>query len=147
MNEAPDPLVAELAALRPKAISPQLRSRIAEQLGDDLARSAGERKVNRSFIGRVPWLAVVGCVVAMGLLLLVWRWPGWHTRHEQPAPNPHPRQNEIVHDTPAPNPDKSVAGSRAGREPDTLGSPVFTWPVDETQPMKGYASIPADLLD
>src|SRR5262249_8499556 len=40
MNEADDPLEAELAALRPRDVSPGLRQRVAERLADSRARRA-----------------------------------------------------------------------------------------------------------
>jgi hypothetical protein len=40
MNEADDPLEAELAALRPQAISPGLRQRVAERLAESPSRRA-----------------------------------------------------------------------------------------------------------
>jgi hypothetical protein len=64
MSQAPDPLEAELSALRPHEVSPELRRRIARRLADvPPARVRGLR-----------WLALAGGLAAAGLVVvLLWR--------------------------------------------------------------------------
>jgi hypothetical protein len=80
MSEAPDPLEAELAALRPHGVSPELRRRVSERLAEP------------PFHGR-RWrrrLALAGGLAAAGLatLLLGWGggWPGHTIAPPPPAP-------------------------------------------------------------
>lgn len=69
MSEAPDPLDAELAALRPCGVSPDLRRRIADQLAGPPVRR------------RWVWaIALAGALTAAGGLVLVAPW--------QPVPIP-----------------------------------------------------------
>jgi hypothetical protein len=57
MSDAPDPLEAELSALRPRAVSPELRRRVASRLG---ARR------------RWAWgLTLVGVLTGAGVVVLV----------------------------------------------------------------------------
>ena len=83
MNEAPDPLEALLSALRPHEVSPGLRQRIAERLGD-----SSPKKRQR------PWrIALVGGLAAACLAAVLFRWggdrgvePGPIAGQPQPAP-------------------------------------------------------------
>ena len=83
MNEAPDPLEALLSALHPHEVSPGLRQRIAERLGD-----SSPKKHQR------PWrIALVAGVAAACLAGVLFRWggdrgvePGPIAGQPQPAP-------------------------------------------------------------
>jgi hypothetical protein len=84
MNEAPDPLEAELSALRPQEVSPQLRQRVAESLAD----------LQPAKLRRVWWLALVGGLAAACLAgILLWR----ESRRVEPEPM-------VVQPPPAPPP-------------------------------------------
>ena len=66
MNEAPNSLEAILSALRPQEVSPGLRHRVSERLGDSPANQR-----------RRPWrVALVGGLVAACLLVVLYRWGG-----------------------------------------------------------------------
>ncbi len=77
MNEAPDPLEAELMALRPVEISPELRRRVSERLAERLAVSPPPRHV-RWRIAVASGLAAA-CLVAA----LIW-WKGAGTSQREP---------------------------------------------------------------
>jgi hypothetical protein len=84
MSEAPDPLEAELSALRPREVSPGLRRRVAERLGDP-PRS-----------GRRTWrLALVVGLAAACLAVVLLRRGGDHG----PGPGPGPI---VIQPRPAP---------------------------------------------
>ena len=72
MSEAPDPLEAELAALRPQGVSPELRGRVADRLN---AGSAARRW---------GWVAVLAGALAV-VVILITVMPG---RKESPPPGP-----------------------------------------------------------
>jgi hypothetical protein len=75
MTEAPDPLEAELSALRPHEVSPGLRRRVAERLGDP------------SRIGRRTWrLALAGGLAAACLAAALFRWGGDHDTGPESMP-------------------------------------------------------------
>ena len=66
MSESPDPLEAELSALRPLEVSPDLRRRVAELLFEAPPASPWR-----------PWrLALVGGLAAACLAAVVVRWAG-----------------------------------------------------------------------
>lgn len=73
MSEAPDPLEAELAALRPHEVSPELRRRVAERLAD-----AAPGRVRR-----LGWLALAGGLAAACLAAVLF---GWWARRGEPKP-------------------------------------------------------------
>src|SRR5208282_4422729 len=64
MNEAPDPLEAALSALRPHAVSPGLRRRIAERLADS---SPQKRRPRRR-------IALAGGLASACLGAVLFRW-------------------------------------------------------------------------
>ena len=62
MSDAPDPLERELAALRPPAVSPELRQRVAERLSARPVR-------------RWPWaVALVTVLAAAGVVAVIAPW-------------------------------------------------------------------------
>jgi hypothetical protein len=66
MNEAPDPLEALLSALRPHEVSPGLRQRVAERLGDSPPQERWR-----------PWqIALIGGLAAACLAAVLFRWGG-----------------------------------------------------------------------
>lgn len=79
MRDEPDPLEVELCTLRPRAISPELHRRIAEQIENRegfRVEESGSRKptrAGRSFAAvRGRWLALAGSLAAACLLAFVW---------------------------------------------------------------------------
>jgi hypothetical protein len=99
MNDKPDFLETELAALRPRAVSPELRQRIADQLEGREWRDAENRaSATRTASPRSGFpiyrrrLAVVGSLAAACLLFCLW-WSGGRgvdprtgSMRTQPAP-------------------------------------------------------------
>jgi hypothetical protein len=79
MSDKPDFLETELSALRPRAVSPELRRRIAEQLEKRESREAENRALEKrtasprfgSPIFRRQ-LALGGSLAAAGLLIYLW---------------------------------------------------------------------------
>jgi hypothetical protein len=91
MNEPPDPLEAELAALPPHDVSPELRRRVAERLADVPPR---RRR-------RVLWLAVAGGLAAACLAAVALWWGlGRHVEPDRP----------VVRNEPAPPAEASPPG-------------------------------------
>jgi hypothetical protein len=84
MSEAPDPLEAELSALRPREVSPGLRRRIAERLGDPPRDGWRTRR-----------LALVVGLAAACLAVVLLRWRGGH------GPGSGPR-SVVIQPRPAP---------------------------------------------
>jgi hypothetical protein len=74
MTEPPDPLEAELSALRPREISTGLRRRVAERLADP---PHARRRIRR--------LALAACLAAACLAAVLLRW-GRHGPVSDPAP-------------------------------------------------------------
>ncbi len=79
MNDKPDFLETELSALRPRAVSPELRQRIAEQLKIREWREAENRASEKrpdsprsGFFNFRRRLALVGSLVAACLLFSLW---------------------------------------------------------------------------
>ena len=70
MSEAHDPLEAELSALRPHEVSPDLRRRVAERLG-----GSAPEKTRRSWV-----IALAGGLAACAAAVLLW----WGWRNGQP---------------------------------------------------------------
>jgi hypothetical protein len=90
MSEAPDSLEAFLSALRPHEVSPRLRQRVAERLGD----SPPQKR-------RRPWrIALAGGLAAACLAAVLFRWGG--ERGIQPKPiavQPQPASPVMVVDS------------------------------------------------
>jgi hypothetical protein len=89
MSEAPDPLEAELSALRPQEVTPGLRQRIAQRLAD--ARPVFPPR--RRWVGWAWRLALAGGMAVALLATVVVRWGGGpRTQPErfivQPQPPP-----------------------------------------------------------
>jgi hypothetical protein len=82
MSETPDPLEAELSALRPHEVSPGLRQGVAQRLAD----------VPPARLRRLWWLALAGGLAAASLVgVLLWWSAGKRVEPErfvrpQPAP-------------------------------------------------------------
>ena len=88
MSDAPDPLEAELAALRPRPVSPGLRRRVADRL--DARR-------------RWAWgLAVAGVLAAAGAVVLVAPWKKHPAPPVPPAVAPPVPPAPAEPDSPAP---------------------------------------------
>ncbi len=84
MTDTPDPLEAELSALRPREISPGLRRRVAERLADP---PHARRRIRR-------FALAIGLAAACLATVLFWRGGG-----HGPAPDPGP---VVVRPRPAP---------------------------------------------
>jgi hypothetical protein len=168
MNEAPDPLESELSALRPQEVSPELRRRIAERLAACHAFAADEEKGDEDgvarprkhatppspvpsagggAVGRRRWLVLAGGLAAASLVTaLLWWWNGRRPEPELTVapPQPAPRAGAL---TTSGSPDNLAALLKARRVPDEAPVSAFSWPLQETSPLKGSTSIPPDLLD
>jgi hypothetical protein len=93
MSEAPDPLEAELSALRPHEVSPGLRHRLAQRLADAPPASPprpsppGRRGASWGW-----WLACAGGLAAACLAaVLFWLANGRHVEPKRRVNRPHPR--------------------------------------------------------
>src|SRR5262245_3509614 len=92
MNEAPDPLEAELSALRPHEMSPGLRRGVAERL------AAGQ--VGKSDLHRRLWRFVLAGGLAAACLAAFLLW--WGSRRAEPEPpdvRPQPLPPAVVEDS------------------------------------------------
>jgi hypothetical protein len=136
MNDV-DPLESELAALSPRPVSAGLRDRIAASL-DPPAPSNGRQA--RPGSRRIGWLVLTACAAAACLFVFL-RWPFWPALPEgkNTAPN-------VVQQASAKENANNASAASQWKAPDP-NLPAFSWPLYETPPMKGYASIPPDLLD
>jgi hypothetical protein len=90
MSDAPDPLEAELSALRPLEVSPGLRRRVAERLSEAPPASPGR-----------PWrLALAGGLAAACLAAIILRWAGgWRVGTEAVVALPRPAPAAPVEDS------------------------------------------------
>jgi hypothetical protein len=88
MSDTPDPMEAELAALQPAAVSPELRRRVAQRL-------AGASLTSRQ---RFVRLAVTGGLAAACLVVLIAHWADRRRIESNPKAN-HPRPTVAVEDT------------------------------------------------
>src|SRR5947207_3207710 len=99
MNETPDPLEAELSALRPHEVSPGLRRRVAECLAVGQAfqpdSQAGKPDLRRR---RLRLALASGLAAASLAALLLW----WGSRRGEPEPpdvRPQPLPPAVVEDS------------------------------------------------
>jgi hypothetical protein len=118
VSDAPDPLERELAALRPPAVSPELRRRVAERLsggGDPSARSVSDG----GSLGRRlrSWLVVLGLLGLTGVLAVM-----IPRKKEPPAPEPPAVVPAPPTDIESPDPAPSVLAyhQALARSPDEL---------------------------
>jgi hypothetical protein len=87
MSEAPDPLEAELSALRPQPVSPGLRRRVARRLGDDPRGLTPPARHRRRW-----WFALAaGLAAACLAAVLLWWGSGRRTEPEPIVVQPRPR--------------------------------------------------------
>jgi hypothetical protein len=128
MNEHPDPLELELSALRPNDVSTGLRQRVEQSLAE----------VRPSKLRRVRWIALAGGLAAACLGLALLRWQGGQHRNEGKKAVPNPVPSESVDHAPTPLPQ--------GYQ-ENIDAPTFTWPVEESSPLRASMSIPSELLD
>jgi hypothetical protein len=131
MNEALDPLEAELSQLRPPEISPELRRRVAECLADSPQPSR-----------RTIWRLAFAAGLAAALLLSALVWQGRKDRKVTPAPE----SSAFVHDS-RPRPETAAQVPAWPRDLDETEPPRFVWPLKPTLPVGVSASVPADLLE
>jgi hypothetical protein len=146
MNEAFDPLEAELLALRPQEPSPNLRERIAGKLGPVMPHSANVRGPKGALALRRWLLISTACVVVACLVLGAWRLS--RTGGKPSVPGPAPEAPVVKAPSSRPNEGDRPLSVWPGRPERTLSATgPFVWPLDESPPRQGYASIPADLLE
>jgi hypothetical protein len=88
MSEAPDPLEAELSALRPHEVSPGLRRRVAQRLAE--APPATRRRLWR--------LALAGGLAAACLAAVLYWWGGGRRVELEPIFRPQPAPPVVVED-------------------------------------------------
>jgi hypothetical protein len=128
MSDAPDPLEAELSALRPRAVSPDLRRHVADRLNAPPARH------------RWAWgLALAGLVIAAGVVVLIAPGPKKLAPPVPPAVVPAPTAPTEL-ESPAPTVltfNRALARSpedldalldrQAATSPDPAPMPAATW--------------------
>jgi hypothetical protein len=147
MNEPFDPLEAELLALRPQDPSPDLRERIAARLGPISPQSAVVGGPKQVTTWRRWLLISTACVVAMCVVFGAWRLS--RMGGKTPVPGPAPQAPVVNAPSTLPNESERPAVVWPSGRPDRNLSATgpFVWPLEESRPMKGYAAIPADLLE
>jgi hypothetical protein len=139
MSEAPDPLEAELAALRPQEVSPGLRRRLARRLAE-----APPAK------GRRRWrLALAGGLAAACLAVVLLWWA--NTRRDQPKPvvgKPRPQPRARVADAEPTVRDYQRALARSPEDLDVLlnrQAKVAPKPRPESVPLRAFTRSEAAL--
>jgi hypothetical protein len=96
MSEAPDPLEAELSALRPQEISPELRRRVAQRLAD---APPGRSPVRGGGVGWGRWLALAGGLAAACLAAILFWWAaGRRADPDSPVIQPQPAPPALAQD-------------------------------------------------
>jgi len=139
MNEIPDPLEAELSALQPQELSPALRQRIAERLAEGAAAPDCLPLVRKR--SRDSWMRVAvagGLAAACVAALVLW----WAIGSHREAPIAH--QPEVT-----PQRDHVAPLRDAQRVLSDMALDIFTWPIEETSPVRVSISIsiPTELFD
>jgi hypothetical protein len=84
MKEPPDPLEAELFAMRPREVSPELRRRIAGRLGVGQAFQPDGQAGKPDLQRRRWWIALAGGLAAACLAAILLWW--WGSRRVEPEP-------------------------------------------------------------
>jgi hypothetical protein len=137
MNETPDPLEMELAALRPRDIAPGLRGRIARRLAE---APTAERR-------RPRWFALTATLAAACVVAAVfWRVGG---RGVEKHPNV-VDDNSVRHIETNPSMPTLLAYERAlARSPEELEAimSAFRWPVRDVPAVAGSAPAAAAVVD
>jgi hypothetical protein len=88
MSEARDPLEAELSALRPHEVSPELRRRVAERLAE---HAPAKRR-------RLWWFALAGGLAAACLAAVLFRWGAGRRDEPESVVRPQPAPSAPVED-------------------------------------------------
>jgi hypothetical protein len=137
MNDAPDPLEVELAALRPRDVSPGLRGRIARRLAE-----APQRGVQRPRWFALSAALAAACVVAA----VFWRVGGRQVERNQNTvvapPLPHVGANSST-------PTLLVYERALARSPEELELKMsaFRWPLQDNSPVARRAPAAAAVVD
>ena|SRR5262249_38408570 len=117
MSDAPDPLEAELSALRPHEISPRLRRGIAE----GLAASPAPPPSPAAQAGRGWWrIALAGGLAAACLAAVLFWWARGRRVEPDPIVQPQPAPSALVEDSVPTLLEYQRALSRSSEELDTL---------------------------
>jgi hypothetical protein len=134
-DRSPEGLEARLRALPPPPVPAGLEARLLATIPAKLSTPPRRWPM---------WVGVVGALAA-ACLLAVFAWRG-RDRHD-PAPDPGTRP--FVHEVPPPSPDDSTRiAVRPEARTDLEGAelPPFSWPLEETSPLRASTPIPPDLL-
>src|SRR4029077_13945844 len=84
MNETPDPLEAELSALRPHEVSPGLRRSVADRLAIADRLAVGPKGLSPVRSRRLWRVALVGGLVAACVSAVLFRWGGGEALQPKP---------------------------------------------------------------
>jgi hypothetical protein len=139
MNEIPDPLEAELSALRPHEVSPGLRRSIADRL------AVGPNGLVSPVRSRRLWkVALIGGLVAACVSAVLFRWGGGEALKPKPfAVGPLSGLPPVVDNSGQ----RFRSASGRSREELQAETATYTWPLEEKSPMTVSTAIPRDLLD
>jgi hypothetical protein len=135
-DESPEALEARLRALPRPPVPADLEARLLAAIPTETLVPPRRWAV---------WVGVAGALAA-ACLLAVLAWP----RRDGKGPAPGPTPRESAHQaTPRPPDDSDdlAVWREARRVLDGAEPPTFTWPLEETLPIRVSTSLPPDLLD
>ncbi|HEV3259690.1 MAG TPA: hypothetical protein VG013_22675 [Gemmataceae bacterium] len=138
-DRSPESLEARLRALPQPPVPADLEARLLATIPAEMPIPQRRWAV---------WVGAVGALAA-ACLLAVLAWPERDDKHGALRPG----TREPVRRVPVPSPEKSEDSARiagwvaARRVLDGAETPTFTWPLEETTPIRVSSSIPPDLLD
>lgn len=131
-DRSPEPLEARLRALPQPPVPPGLEARLLATV--PAAMPAPRRRWG-------VWVGMAGALAAACLLAAL-AWP------ERDGQGPGPETNATSPPVTPRTPDAAgVASLGARRNPDGAETTIFTWPVEETSPLRVSTAIYPDLLD
>jgi hypothetical protein len=161
-DRSPESLEARLRALPQPPVPADLEARL-------LATIPGKTPIPQRRWG--VWVGAVAASAA-ACLLAVLAWPGRDGKNPVPSPGTRESVHQVTVPSPSPSPPTSVSAPalgaglptppalqlpddsasiapwlQAGRDLDGADTPTFTWPLEETLPMRVSTSIPSDVLD
>jgi hypothetical protein len=135
-ERSPEALEARLRALPPPPVPAGLEARLLAAI--PVATPVPRRR-------RAVWVGAAGALAA-ACLLAVLAWPGRDGENPFPSPPTSAAPRQV---TPRPPDDSAGLAARleARRVLDGAELSPFTWPLQETSPLRASTSIPPDLLD